>query len=96
VVANEACAAGLPTLVTAEAGAAKELIRDGKNGYVLPLNVEAWVDACMRLLSDPQLYAQQSAAAIRAVRPYNFDAAADGIWQAVKAAVPGRMDGKVS
>jgi glycosyltransferase involved in cell wall biosynthesis len=92
VVANEACAAGVPVLVTAEAGAAKELIQDGVNGYILPLQLEAWVDACERLLTDESLYARQAAAAKRLVQPYNYMAAAQGIWDAVRMATADQKD----
>ncbi len=35
VVINEACAAGLPVISTSAAGAAKDLVTDGKNGFVI-------------------------------------------------------------
>jgi glycosyltransferase involved in cell wall biosynthesis len=55
LVVNEAAASGLPLLVSARAGAAAELVRDGENGYVIdPLDPEALAAAMVRLaeLSD--------------------------------------------
>src|SRR5450830_1246970 len=47
VVANEACAAGLPVIVTPEAGVAGELVQHEINGFVLPLDLARWVDAAV-------------------------------------------------
>ena len=52
VVANEACAAGLPVITCENAGAAKEIIKDGINGYVLPINVDIWVNKILYLLDN--------------------------------------------
>jgi glycosyltransferase involved in cell wall biosynthesis len=48
VVANEACLAGVPVLVSPFAGVAGELVRDGINGRVLPLELPAWVQTANR------------------------------------------------
>jgi glycosyltransferase involved in cell wall biosynthesis len=83
VVANEACLAGLPTVVSPHAGAAGELIVNGQNGYVRDLDVPQWTAACVELLTTPQLHERFAAEAVRRVRPYNFEAAAQGIAAAV-------------
>lgn len=85
VVANEACAAGLPILVSPVAGSASELIVDQDNGYVLPLDLAQWTAAAVRLLTDAQLYARMSARSRERVAPYTYDQAADGILQAARA-----------
>lgn len=85
VVANEACAAGLPVLISPAAGSARELVRDGENGFVIPLNLETWVDAAVRLLSDSALYAAMSARSRALVQEYSFTNAAAGIAQAARA-----------
>ena len=90
VVANEACLAGVPVLVSPHAGVAGELVRDGEAGRVLPLNEAAWVDAAAALLSDGELLARHAQAARRAVAPYNFDNAAAGIVDAARHALTGR------
>ena len=84
VVANEACAAGLPVLVSPKAGSAGELVRDGENGYVLPLNIQEWASAAVRLLSDSTLYASMAARSRALVQEYSFENAAAGIASAVR------------
>lgn len=95
VVANEACAAGVPVIVTPEAGVAGDLVVDGVNGRVMPMDVEAWAQASEQLLCDEALHAQMSRAARERVGAYNFDAAAQGIWRAVLKAMPAAAAGPV-
>lgn len=83
VVVNEACAAGLPVLVSEHAGSANELVRNGENGYVLPLQIETWADAAVRLLSDEHLYRAMSARSIELVQEYSYENAALGIVNAI-------------
>ncbi|WP_028535729.1 glycosyltransferase family 4 protein [Paludibacterium yongneupense] len=90
VVANEACAAGLPVLTMASAGVAGELVRDGENGYILERDLERWTDAACALLSDPALYAAQSARSRELVASYHYDNAAKGIADAVTFALESR------
>lgn len=91
VVANEACASGLPILVTPFAGSAGELVRDGENGFVLPLDRDQWVDAAMTLLTDHDLYIRFSMRSRELVSEYTYENAAQGIRNAVLAAVSRRM-----
>lgn len=93
VVANEACAAGLPVLVSDVAGVAGDLVVDGVNGRVLPLVLEAWVDAAVGLLSDPVLYARQAEASLARVARFDHGHAAQGIRDAVHWAM-GRRAGQ--
>lgn len=86
VVANEACAAGVPTLVSPLAGAADELIQDGVNGRVLPLVLSEWVDAAVALLSNDTLWQQMSRAAVDSVAEYTYTHAAQGMLAAVRMA----------
>lgn len=86
VVANEACAAGVPVLVSEVAGAANELIRDGENGFVMPLDLGRWTEAATRLLNDAALYAGMAIRSRECVREYSYDNAARGIAEAVRAA----------
>jgi glycosyltransferase involved in cell wall biosynthesis len=87
VVANEACAAGLPVIVTPEAGVAGELVVHGKNGFVLPLDLQAWVDAATALLQDEALYLRMSVASRNAVADYTYVNAARGLARAVRFAM---------
>lgn len=88
VIANEACAAGLPVMVTPMAGAADELVKHECNGFVLPLNVEAWADAAVALLQDAALYEKFSSAARQEVVAYTYESAAREILGAIEYALP--------
>lgn len=87
VVANEACAAGLPVIVTPQAGVAGELIIDGKNGYVRELNIDDWTACALRLLQHPARCTAFGRHAQLLVEAYHFDAAARGIAEAARAAL---------
>ncbi|WP_310461008.1 glycosyltransferase [Sphaerotilus sp.] len=83
VVANEACAVGLPVLVTPMAGAAGEIVRDHENGRILPLDLRAWIDAATVLLSDEALWQRMSTRGRQLVADYTYDNAAHGLADAV-------------
>lgn len=85
LVANEACAAGLPVLTCATAGSADELVVHGENGYVLPLDVDIWAHHAQRLLGDDALRTRMGASSVRRVADYNFGAAASGLVKAIDA-----------
>ena len=87
VVANEACAAGLPVLVSPMAGVANELVVHQTNGYVLPLVEEQWVEACVHLLSDDALYQAFSLRSSQLVQTYTYASAAKGLYAAIHKAI---------
>ena len=87
VVANEACAAGQAIIVSPHAGVANELVCDGENGYVLPLDLELWVKHAVDLLSNEALLEQFSKNSVVKVQPYTYEAAAQGVIDAVDAAL---------
>jgi glycosyltransferase involved in cell wall biosynthesis len=87
IVANEACAAGLPVLVTPFAGVAGELVADGRNGHVMDLDVDAWSARAAQLLEDPVLWHSFSRESLARVRRYQFDSAAEGIVDACACAL---------
>ncbi len=82
VVANEACAAGLPVIVSPQAGVAGELVVDGRNGFVRALDVGAWTDAAVQLLSNERRRRGHAERSLLMVEPYCFEAAAAGIIDA--------------
>jgi glycosyltransferase involved in cell wall biosynthesis len=85
MVANEACASGMPVITCANAGCAGELVMHARNGYVLDLDPELWAYHAQRLLDDPVLLADSGAQSMQAVGDYTFAAAADGILAACRA-----------
>jgi glycosyltransferase involved in cell wall biosynthesis len=87
VVANEACAAGLPVIVSPHAGVTGELVLDGKNGYVCELNVACWTERAIRLLNQPDLCNRFSECSRSLVDQYTFDTAASGLLDACRTAL---------
>ena len=83
VVANEACAAGMPVLVTPHAGVSGELIIEGKNGFVRELDIDAWTSCAIRLLQNERRRAAFGRHSELLVKPYHFDAAANGIVEEI-------------
>jgi glycosyltransferase involved in cell wall biosynthesis len=87
VVANEACAAGLPVLVSPHAGVAGELVLDEQNGFVCELDLGRWADRAVLLLTRPAMYKEFSERSREFVSRYTFDRASDGILSACRLAV---------
>ena len=92
IVANEACASGLPVIVSPHAGVAGELVIEGQNGYVRELDVRAWADRAQTLLTDSRLWQRFSQNSQIHVRRYNFDSAAAGIVDACRFALDARAN----
>lgn len=90
VVANEACAAGLPVIVSPHAGVAGELVLDGSNGYVRELDVAQWAEAAVSLLTDEARYSRFSQSGRERVSDYTFENAARGLADAIRQAHPTR------
>lgn len=84
VVANEACAAGIPVVTCGNAGAADELVISGYNGFVLQLDADIWCEHAWNLLRDKALWETFSRNALEKVQEFNYDAAAEGIMKAVE------------
>lgn len=87
VVANEACAAGLPVIVTPYAGVSGELILEGQNGFIRELDVQEWAARSADLLNDQDMYRRFAERSLSLVAQYNFDNAADGIVEACRTAL---------
>jgi len=87
VVANEACASGLPVIVTPFAGAVGEILQDGVNAFVCNPVVEEWAAAAQHLLTDERRYEEFSRNSLRLVAGHNYDASAAGVINASLAAL---------
>lgn len=96
VVANEACAAGLPVIVSPHAGVAGELVVDGENGYVCPLDSAQWAERAATILTTPGLLERFSRRSLSLVRQYSFDNAAQGLVDACRFALSSGEPDKVS
>jgi glycosyltransferase involved in cell wall biosynthesis len=91
IVANEACAAGLPVIVSPHAGVAGELVIDGENGFVQDLDTPGWGKSAMRLLTQPDLYKRFSERSRALAGNFTFDRAAGGLVAACKHAFSRRI-----
>jgi glycosyltransferase involved in cell wall biosynthesis len=96
VVANEACAAGIPVITSPNAGVAGDLILDGYDGFVLELDAAVWCDHALRLLTDRSLLDAFSKNALTKVQEYNYAAAAEGIVAALRFCGIGRKGSEAS
>ena len=96
VVANEACAAGLPVIVSPYAGVAGELILDRENGYVCELDAQLWAERTVSLLTDEARRDQFARRSLSLVREYSFDNAATGFIEACRHALAPAEPSKAS
>jgi len=87
VVANEACAAGLPVLVSPEPGVANELIVDGRNGFVCALDVADWAERAAVLLTQAAVWQRFSRNGLEAAADYTYANAAAGLVAACRHAI---------
>jgi glycosyltransferase involved in cell wall biosynthesis len=85
LVVNEAMNQGLPVIASDAVGAAAGgLVRDGRNGLIVPAgDAVALAAALRRLAGDAALRERMGAAAKRDVAAYSFDAWADGFSAAL-------------
>ncbi len=91
VVANEACAAGLPVIVSPHAGVVGELVLNGQNGFVCDLDIDLWSERAVLLLTQPDVCRKFSERSLSLVNQYTFDNAASGLLEACRAALSADM-----
>ena len=86
-VLNEGMEFGLPLVVSEAVGAEPDLVREGENGFVVPVgDVEALAAALSRLAGEPELRRRMGEASRRIVEGFSPQAWADGALAAVAAA----------
>lgn len=74
LVINEAMACGLPTITTDQCIAGLELIKDGENGYVVPVDrVDLLSRQIETVLSNNQLMVQMAEKNLRKIQPYTIE-----------------------
>ena len=87
IVANEALAAGVPVIVSPVAGCVPELVRHEVSGMVVKLELQQWVYAVVKLLTNTVLCHEMGNAGRQLVQSYNYTNAALGIADAIRVAV---------
>ena len=88
VVANEALASGTPVIVTPYAGAADDLVIDGRNGHIVELDSQRWADKIVELLSDEAKWSSLAENGLLSKEEFNYENAARGILAACAHAYP--------
>jgi glycosyltransferase involved in cell wall biosynthesis len=84
VVVNEAAASSLPLVLSDRVGAARDLLRDGENGLVVPADdADAAADA-IRTLLDPEAREQAGARSRELVRAWDYDSSVDAFVATVR------------
>jgi glycosyltransferase involved in cell wall biosynthesis len=87
VVVNEAAACGLPLVLSDRVGAAPDLLRDGENGYRVPVgNVAAAADALRALAGDPELRRRLGARSREIVASWGYEPSIASFVEIVNAA----------
>lgn len=83
LVVNEAMIFGLPVVVSDRVGCARDLVRDGENGFVVPHDdPDALARAIETLAADRALRERFGAHSRRNVDAYSVERAADGVVEA--------------
>ena len=88
LVVNEAMASGLPVLVSNRCGCARDLVRDGENGWTFdPTDEEQMADLMLRIASDEERRKEMSARSREIITEWGPERFASGVKAAVEAAL---------
>lgn len=88
VVVNEAMACGLPVVVTNQVGAAGDIVKDGKNGYIVPVDdVDALYNAIKRIILAPVLKERMGQASLELIASWDYKMGVEDFVRAVHVAV---------
>jgi glycosyltransferase involved in cell wall biosynthesis len=95
VVINEACAAGLPVVTTCQTGAARDLVEDGRSGFVVNADDPgALAGRLLRLIDRPDLRERFGRRSRELVAPLSTEAGARLFLQHVRRLVEGAGPGE--
>ena len=87
VVVNEAAASGLPLVLSDRVGAARDLLRNGENGFLVPVDdVDATADALERLAADADLRRRMGERSRELVREWGYEPSVEAFVAAVREA----------
>jgi glycosyltransferase involved in cell wall biosynthesis len=82
VVVNEAAASGLPLVLSDRVGAGYDLLRDGENGFLVPVEDAGAAAAAFRKLSDPELRRRMGERSRELVRAWDYEASVEAFLEA--------------
>lgn len=85
LVVNESMANGCPVITTDACVAGLELIEDGKNGYIVPVDSPTTVEKClMDYLNDEKKQANYSQNALQSIKQYTIERMAEEHYKILK------------
>jgi glycosyltransferase involved in cell wall biosynthesis len=91
VVVNEAAACGLPLVLSERVGAARDLLREGENGFLVPADdVSAAAEALGRLAGDPELRQRMGARSRELAQSFGYEPSVENLLAAVREATESR------
>ncbi len=91
VVVNEAAASGLPLVLSERVGAARDLLRDGENGFLVPSDdAHAAADALRRLAGEADLRRRMGERSRELVRGWGYEPSVESFLEAVREATATR------
>ncbi|MFN8224344.1 MAG: glycosyltransferase [Gaiellales bacterium] len=87
VVVNEAAAMGLPLILSDRVGAARDLLHDGENGFLVPADDPVAAAAALdRVIANPRLRKTLGDAARELIREWGYEPSVESFVAAVRAA----------
>jgi glycosyltransferase involved in cell wall biosynthesis len=93
LVVNEAMACGLPVLVSRTAGCARDLVEDGRNGFLFdPMDAETLAERLVWIAQRPQLARSMGAASSQLIAQWGCPRFADAAREALKISLGKRGD----
>ena len=90
LIVNEVMNAAKPVIVTDQVGAVPDLVRDGENGYVVPVgDVDALAGRLRDVLSDPARARRMGECGLKIIQDWGFREDVAGLRRALDATVGG-------
>jgi glycosyltransferase involved in cell wall biosynthesis len=85
LVVNEAMNAGRAIIVTSEVGSARDLVRDGVNGFIVPVrDVDALAEALRKVTASKQTAAAMGAESLKTINRWSFEEDVTGLKNALQ------------
>ena len=85
LVTNEVMNAARPVIATTEVGAARDLVRDGENGFVIePGDIDTLSDALLKIFSDPEASARMGRRSREIIDGWGFRQDVEGLKAALR------------
>jgi glycosyltransferase involved in cell wall biosynthesis len=85
LVTNEAMNAGRAIIATTEVGSARDLVRDGENGFIIePGDIDALADRLLTLCTDRDLCDRMGKKSLEIIENWDFNADIDGLREALQ------------